>query len=199
MLHGDRKDRINDAEPIPPEGEVTPLEDLSEDARAAWDRLAPSLITVGVLTSWDVDAFVVVCEALARYKQATKLVNGSALLVQDPNGFVENPALTVQHEAETMFAQYGARFVLTPSDRTQLKVDMGGAAKGPTRCRAPALLSCPSAGSPSAARPAASAAITSATRGRRTRWRSAPSCACTPRTSGRGDRSFSPIGSAATS
>ncbi|PKW15940.1 phage terminase small subunit P27 family [Saccharopolyspora spinosa] len=131
VLHGDRSDRINDAEPMPPEGEIVPPGDLSDDARATWDRLAPSLIAVGVLTPWDVDAFVVVCEALARYKQATKLVNGSALLVQGPNGFVKNPALTVQREAESTFAQYGARFGLTPSDRTQLKVDVGGAAKGP--------------------------------------------------------------------
>ncbi|WP_134663980.1 phage terminase small subunit P27 family [Amycolatopsis sp. CFH S0078] len=132
VLHGDRSDRINHEEPIPPEGEVTPPEELSEDARAVWDRLAPSLVAVGVLTPWDMDAFVVVCEALARYKQATKLVNGSALLVQGPNGFVKNPALTVQREAETTFAQYGARFGLTPSDRTQLKVDAPGAVKGPS-------------------------------------------------------------------
>ncbi|PKW16613.1 phage terminase small subunit P27 family [Saccharopolyspora spinosa] len=131
VLHGDRKDRINHEEPIAAEGEVTP-EELSDDAPAMWDRLAPSLIAVGVLTRWDTDAFVIVCEVLARYKQATKLVNSSALLVQGPNGFVKNPALTVQRDSETTFAQYGARFGLTPSDRTQLKVDAPGAAKGPS-------------------------------------------------------------------
>lgn len=132
VLHGDRRDRINDREPIPPEGEVTPPEDLSSDARAVWDRLASDLIRVGVLTPWDVDAFRITCEALARYQQATKLVNGSALLVQGPNGLIKNPALAVQREAETTFAQYAARFGLTPSDRSQLKVDVpvaGG--KGP--------------------------------------------------------------------
>ena len=77
----------------------TALKVLHDDARAARDRLALGLIAVGVLTSWDVDVFAIVCEALARYKQATKLVNG----------FVKNPALIVQHEAETTFAQYGAR------------------------------------------------------------------------------------------
>ncbi|MEV0705811.1 P27 family phage terminase small subunit [Saccharopolyspora sp. NPDC050389] len=55
----------------------------------------------------------------------------SALQVRGPNGFVKNPALTVQRDAEPAFAQYGARFGLTPSDRTQLKVDVSGAAKGP--------------------------------------------------------------------
>jgi P27 family predicted phage terminase small subunit len=130
VLHGDRKDRINDAEPQPAEREVTAPGELSDDARAIWDQLAPDLIRVGVLTTWDVPAFVIVCEALARYQAATKLVNGSALLVQGPNGLVKNPALMVQREAEATFAQYGARFGLTPSDRSQLKVDPPGAGSG---------------------------------------------------------------------
>ncbi|MFI7118590.1 hypothetical protein [Amycolatopsis sp. NPDC049868] len=65
MLHGDRPDRIDHAEPIPPENEVIAPVNPSDDARAAWDRLAPGLIGVGVVTVWDVDAFVVVREALA--------------------------------------------------------------------------------------------------------------------------------------
>lgn len=131
ILHGDRKDRINDQEPTPAEGEVIAPEELSEEARAAWDRLAPDLIRLGVLTPWDVDAFRITCEALARYRAATRLVNGSALLVQGPNGLVKNPALVVQREAEVTFSQYGARFGLTPSDRSQLKVETPGAGTGP--------------------------------------------------------------------
>jgi P27 family predicted phage terminase small subunit len=131
VLHGDRKDRINDQEPVPPEREIAPPEDISPDARQVWDRLAPSLIASGVLTAWDVDAFWMACEALARYRQATRLVNGSALLVQGPNGLTKNPALVVQREAEASFAHYGARFGLTPSDRSQLKIDpAGGGSKG---------------------------------------------------------------------
>jgi P27 family predicted phage terminase small subunit len=132
VLHGDRPDRINHEEPLPPEGEITPPEELSDDARKVWDRLAPGLIGTGVLTAWDVDAFRITCEALARYHQATKLVNGSALLVQGPSGFQPNPALKVQRDAEVTFAQYGARFGLTPSDRTQLKVDAPGGRSGPS-------------------------------------------------------------------
>lgn len=136
VLHGDRRDRINDQEPVPPDGEIVPPEEISPDARQVWERLAPSLIACGVLTAWDVDAFWMACEALARYRQATRLVNGSALLVQGPNGLTKNPALVVQREAETSFAHYGARFGLTPSDRSQLKIDPaggGGKARGAER------------------------------------------------------------------
>lgn len=62
VLHGDRKDRTNDQEPVPPEGEVAPSEETSPDARAVWERLARSLIACGVLTSWGVDAFWMTCE-----------------------------------------------------------------------------------------------------------------------------------------
>ncbi|TDQ01260.1 phage terminase small subunit P27 family [Labedaea rhizosphaerae] len=133
VLHGDRPDRINNDEPLPAEGGITAPDTLSDDARAAWDRLAPDLIACGVLTAWDVDGFAMVCEALARYRAATKLVNGSALLVQGANGFVKNPALVVQREAEMTFAQLGARFGLTPSDRSQLKVERGGSADNAAR------------------------------------------------------------------
>ena len=47
VLHGDRKDQINNAEPIPPGAEFIPPEELSDVARAVWGRLAPSLISVG--------------------------------------------------------------------------------------------------------------------------------------------------------
>lgn len=57
----------------------------------------------GVLTVWDTDAFLVLCEALARYHPATQLVNGSALQVQGGSRLMKNPALQVQAEAKRTF------------------------------------------------------------------------------------------------
>lgn len=126
ILHGDRRGRINDAEPVPSSAAVVCPEWSSEQARAVWERLAPDLIRRGLLTSWDADAFYVVCEALARYKAATQLVNGSALLVQGGSGLMKNPALQVQAEAERTFLQFAARFGMTPSDRQSIKTEVGG-------------------------------------------------------------------------
>ena len=125
ILHGDRADRINSDEPEPPEDEVRCPDWASDDAQAIWQRLAPGLEERGVLTAWDVDAFLVLCEALARYRSATQLVNGSALLVQGGSGLMKNPALQVQAEAERTFLQFAARFGLTPSDRQSIKVEVG--------------------------------------------------------------------------
>jgi P27 family predicted phage terminase small subunit len=127
VLHGDRKDRINDAEPVPPTGEIVCPDWASEQAREIWVRLGPGLESRGVLTVWDTDAFLVLCEALARYRTATQLVNGSALLVQGGSGLMKNPALQVQAEAERTFLTYASRFGLTPSDRASIKVEVSDA------------------------------------------------------------------------
>lgn len=124
MLHGDRNDRINTDEPAPPESEVVCPDWASDQARGIWNRLAPGLSERGVLTAWDADAFLVLCEALARYRSATQLVNGSALLVQGGSGLMKNPALQVQADAERTFLQFAARFGLTPSDRQAIKVEV---------------------------------------------------------------------------
>jgi P27 family predicted phage terminase small subunit len=110
ILHGDRADRINTAEPVPPTEDIACPEWASD--------------------AWDIDAFLVVCEALARYKAATQLVNGSALLVQGGSGLMKNPALQVQAEAERTFLQFAARFGLTPSDRQGIKTEVADGATG---------------------------------------------------------------------
>ncbi|TWP47422.1 phage terminase small subunit P27 family [Lentzea tibetensis] len=130
ILHGDRPDRINAGEPVPPTGTIEPPDWLSDDARAVWDRLAPGLIARKVLTVWDADAFVVLCQALARYKQATALLNGSHLLVQGAGGLVKNPVLGIQAEAERTFLTYAARFGMTPSDRQSVKAEVVADDKG---------------------------------------------------------------------
>jgi P27 family predicted phage terminase small subunit len=130
ILHGDRKDRINDAEPVPPEAEIACPDWASDAAQVVWERLAPGLISRKVLTAWDADAFLIMCEALARYRAATQLVNGSALLVQGGSGLMKNPALVVQGEAERTFLQYAARFGLTPSDRQGIKTEVVDGSKG---------------------------------------------------------------------
>ncbi|WP_211282641.1 hypothetical protein [Amycolatopsis keratiniphila] len=62
------------------------------------------------MTAWDVDAFGVLCEALARYSVTTALVNGSALLVPGGGGLVPNPTLKVQAGSERTFLTFAARF-----------------------------------------------------------------------------------------
>lgn len=130
LVHGDRPDRINREEPIAPTLPVEAPEWISDEARAIWNRYAPSLIKRGVLTYWDIEAFVVLCNALVRYKDACQLVDASSVLIGAGGRLEPNPALKVLRDAEDVFLRYAARFGMTPSDRQQIKAEVGGDATG---------------------------------------------------------------------
>jgi len=106
VLHGVRESRINRREPVPG-GEVDPPEWLTSEALADWQRLAPDRLAKGVLTSWDVDAFGLFCEALvlARAEVDAHRAGGSQTRLVRAVGLVSS---------------LGSRFGWTPSDRARL-------------------------------------------------------------------------------
>ncbi|MFF4548601.1 phage terminase small subunit P27 family [Streptomyces sp. NPDC001406] len=139
VLHGDRSDRINAAEPVPDEGDIQPPAWLAEleaeaepgtgSALGVWRRLAPDLIRKRVLTAWDVEAFAVFCDAVVGHRRAALEVARSGLTVAGARGVVKNPALTALKDYAEILSRYGARFGLTPSDRASLSI--GGDAQDP--------------------------------------------------------------------
>lgn len=144
VLHGDRKDRINDAEPVPSGGDIHPPDGLSDAAVRVWERLAPDLQRTGVLTPWDADEFAVVCDAVARHRHAARVLDeereATAKLLEDEEGTeggmvvggetginrfgerVVSPWFRVWTDTASVLAKFGGRFGLSPSDRAQLKV-----------------------------------------------------------------------------
>ena len=143
VLHGDRKDRINDAEPVPAAGDIVPPDWLTDDAVEIWEIYAGDLEAKRVLTPWDVETFAAWCDAAARRRRAAaELAEGGELMeapVFNKNGeqtgvrLVKSPWLAVLNEADAQVQRYGARFGLTPSDRSQLKIDDQGSGAGPER------------------------------------------------------------------
>ncbi|MGW4030759.1 phage terminase small subunit P27 family [Streptomyces sp. NPDC004838] len=137
VLHGDRKDRINTAEPRPDEGELTPPDWLSDQALEVWHALADDLTAKGVLTPWDCEAYANYCDAVARRRDAAEHVATEGAVVEHPvfnkNGdqtgvrMGKNAWLLALDAADAQVRTYGARFGLTPSDRAQLKI--GGQSK----------------------------------------------------------------------
>lgn len=121
LLHGDRPSRINHHEPQPPAGEVEPPEDISDAARQVWDRLAPQLERVGVLTPWDVDSLRVFCDAVVHNRQASRLVAQSSVLIKGrKDALVKNPAMQVVRDTADTIARFGDRFGLSPAARSQI-------------------------------------------------------------------------------
>lgn len=119
VLHGDRDDRVNDAEPVPSEGEIVPPVDLTKEGREVWDRLAPDRIAKGVLTAWDVDAFAEFCESLVILRRKRRAAS---------RGKAEQGKASPMNEwklAVQVVTSLGGRFGWTPSDRAKLEVDRG--------------------------------------------------------------------------
>lgn len=141
VLHGDRKDRVNNSEPVPTSGRVEPPDWLPGLALQVWHHYAPDLVSKGVLTSWDVETFAAFCDAVARRRRAAEKLTEEGEVIEAPvfnkNGDVtghrvaKNPWTLVLNEADGQVQRYGARFGMTPSDRSQLKIGDGGrGAKG---------------------------------------------------------------------
>lgn len=134
VLHGDRSDRINRAEPVPGQSAIVPPEWLEEDALEVWHRLAPDLTDKQVLTAWDVDAFAVACDAMALYRRAARAVSDEGLTqVGMKGGDVKHPLLQVMRDSAATFATLAGRFGLTPADRARLSIGGDDVEKGAGR------------------------------------------------------------------
>jgi P27 family predicted phage terminase small subunit len=123
LVKGERKDRINTAEPVPATGEIVPPYKLVRAVQEVWDRLAPDRIRTGVLTVWDVDAFALFCELLVANREATKLMHRGILVKgARQNEPVYNRAMQGVRETSQLLVSLGSRFGWTPSDRAQLSL-----------------------------------------------------------------------------
>jgi P27 family predicted phage terminase small subunit len=142
IVKGERPDRINHAEPIP-SGEAEPPEWLQGEGLEIWNHYAPDLIAKKVLTGWDGEGFAVWCSWATAHREAVRDIARLGELIDVPvfdrhgnhvgDKIDRNPACITRREASDQLLRYGARFGLTPSDRTAIKVDSG--AKGNNKAR----------------------------------------------------------------
>ena len=149
LVKGERKDRLNVSEPIPDLEEIVAPDWLSEDALVVWDEYAPRLERRKVLTAWDAEAFAGWCDAVVRRRNAVAHLDDEGEVttqeVFDRSGkntgsrSVRNPWMLVWKSANEVVQSVGARFGLTPSERSQLNVNVGvgtGAPAEPKRAAA---------------------------------------------------------------
>lgn len=123
VLHGDRKDRINTSEPKPASVVVECPTWLPPTAKTVWSRLGPDLAKKEVLTFWDVDLFARFCWFSAQSMKLMKQVDKEGLIVKGDKGVrVKNPAMQLIRDMTAEMRAIGAKFGLTPSDRTNLSM-----------------------------------------------------------------------------
>ena len=88
-------------------------------ARAEWDRLAPELHRVGLLTMADRTTLAGYCALYQRWQEAEEGI--TALLIETPNGFqVQHPNISIANKALELMHKYMLELGLTPSSRVKL-------------------------------------------------------------------------------
>ncbi len=112
---------------------------LSAEARTEWQRLAPELERMGLLTALDQAAFACYCAAYAHWRDCQRVIEEEGPLYVTPAGRLrERPEVEMAKQAARAVREFAAEFGLTPSSRGRMNIgrDGGGEAECP-RCTLP--------------------------------------------------------------
>jgi len=112
-------------EPVPPEGDVECPPEINGRAREFWDRRAPVLAQMGLLTVADESMLAMLCRTEAELWDAWDDVakNGMRLLTYTEAGerHLENPAVKMASDAQKRLKALEVEFGMSPSSRTRVK------------------------------------------------------------------------------
>jgi P27 family predicted phage terminase small subunit len=129
-----RADRMNPDEPKPDLLEEAPAPPCPLDrvARKEWDRIAPLLIRLRLLSAIDLAALAGYCRAFADCVAARRHIERHGRYQKTPDGgFKLNPAVRDAHRAAELVRGYLVEFGMSPSSRSRVVTGGGGAPANP--------------------------------------------------------------------
>lgn len=131
LLGNPGKQKLPQNEPVPDTGElVEPPSFLDDYAIEEWDRLAPGLYAIGVLTPLDRSVFAAYCDAVSEWRRARELMAEKSEI----DAFVSSKVsgnqaksvlLNIANDAAKNMLKFGAELGLTPSARARLAIVPG--------------------------------------------------------------------------
>ena len=101
---------------------------LHENAKQEWERIAPQLERLGLLTSIDMAALAGYCEAWAQYRDAIEFIHkhGQVHPIRDNNGTIKYlqqvPQVGIANQQMKQIRAFCSEFGLTPSARGRMEV-----------------------------------------------------------------------------
>lgn len=116
---------------LPPERPYCP-DYLSTYAKSVWRRIVPQLDDMGVLARIDRETLAILCETVAKWREAAEVMQRGILTTGQRGEAVKNPAWQIYRDSARLISQYSAMFGLSPSDRARLFGDFGEASSGPS-------------------------------------------------------------------
>ena len=128
-LEGDRghnRRPLNRKEPTPSSTGVKCPSWLAPEAKKEWRRLAPSLISMGILTDHDLEAFAGYCQAYARWREAEDFIAQHGTIFKTPSGYVQQvPQVSISLQNLKLMQSFCSEFGLTPASRARLYANSG--------------------------------------------------------------------------
>jgi P27 family predicted phage terminase small subunit len=95
-----------------------------------WNRIAPEIHRLGLLTTLDVSVLGVYCATVARWRAAeetlARMAQGGLLVENDKGELRRNPLVQVARHAAADMVRLAGHFGMTPAARSRLAAGIGG-------------------------------------------------------------------------
>lgn len=94
---------------------------LSKEAKEVWDKTLNDLKGFDILDNIDAEALAVYCDAVARYAEITKKLQGVEYVQTTAHGGIKvNPLVSAQRNYAVTMMQYADKLGITPDGRARL-------------------------------------------------------------------------------
>jgi P27 family predicted phage terminase small subunit len=112
---------VNPNEPQPEISLPSPPSFLTTGALVEWNRIAPELFELGLLTQLDRAALAAYCSAFACWQDCERQLAESGLLVKTVGGdIVENPLRKIADKQLVLVHKFASEFGFTPASRKNI-------------------------------------------------------------------------------
>lgn len=103
---------------------------LDDSARLEWNRLAPILVRMKVLTEADYIALASLCQTYSTMVKAQEQLNKTGILFKTPSGYVQqSPLIGIVNSCTEKIVTLCREFGLTPSARSRVQSNQPEMAK----------------------------------------------------------------------
>ena len=103
---------------------------LDEVAKAEWDRLAPILVRMKVLSEADYIALASLCQTFSTMVKAQEQLTKSGILLKTQSGYVQqSPLIGIVNSCTEKIVTLCREFGLTPSARSRMQTNQTEASK----------------------------------------------------------------------
>jgi len=116
--------KLNDKEPVAPNGVIACPQYLTGPARSEWFRLRPILDKMGTLKPVDRNILAAYCQAYGRYVEAEKVLKEKGPLYRTKSdNVITSPMLWVSNKAVEQMLKLGSELGIGAATRSRVQVE----------------------------------------------------------------------------